>query len=50
MGALALVAGFICLLVMTAVLYFGGYVYRETARILVRPVFLVRRQLLWRLA
>jgi hypothetical protein len=50
MGALALVLGVVGLFAVAALLYVSGCVYREMGRALVRPVFLVRRQLMWRLA
>ena len=49
MGALALVVGVLTLFVAGLSVYAAGFAYRETARAIVRPAFLVRRQLMWRL-
>ena len=50
MGALALVVGVVAMFLAGFTVYAAGYAYREAARAAVRPVFLVRRQLMWRLA
>jgi hypothetical protein len=50
MGALALVMGVVAMFLVGFSVYATGYAYREAARAAVRPVFLVRRQLMWRLA
>lgn len=50
MGALAFVMGVLVLFGAGFAVFTAGYVYREAARAAIRPVFLVRRQLIWRLA
>ena len=50
MGALAFVMGVLVLFGAGFAVFKAGYVYREAARAAIRPVFLVRRQLMWRLA
>ena len=50
MGALALVMGVVAMFLVGFSLYVAGRVYREAGRAAVRPLFLVRRHLMWRLA
>ena len=50
MGALALVMGVMAMFLVGFSVYAAGCVYREASRAAVRPVFLVRRHLMWRLA
>ena len=50
MGALALVLGVLAMFLVGFSLYAAGCVCREAERAAVRPLFMVRRQLMWRLA
>ena len=50
MGALAFVMGVLVLFGAGFAIFMAGRVYREAARAVIRPVFLLRRQLIWRLA